>query len=298
MALSAAQLAAFHHDGYLLLPDAFSPAEVAAMRTEVASMAQLTLAATAHHGWASGRAGLGRNDRGETVLLKLQPYLEMSLLLQRVAADELRVVGPLRQIMGDEPVLMPDKSKINYKQAMDDVPLVAARRDARAPKETGGSRGSVERAGPADFGRFPIHNDYAYYRSQRCPPSALSSCIVLDDCTAEKGPLRMWAGTHRSHLEHEPHPLGLHVKDGLGVDLDGGSDVLARAGSFIIFSVKTLHNSRPNTTRDPRRLVLFAHAPRQEMEPQVHPGNASLLISAGAHELAYLRARSASAPRL
>ena len=88
------------------------------------------------------------------------------------------------------------------------------------------------------------------------------------------------------------------MKEGLGVDLDGGSDVLARAGSFVIFSVKTLHNSRPNTTRDPRRLVLFAHAPRQE--PQVHPGNTSLLTSAGAHVLAFLRARSASAsaPRL
>ena len=44
----------------------------------------------------------------------------------------------------------------------------------------------------------------------------------------------------------------------------------------------------------PRRLVLFAHAPRQEMEPEVHPGNTGLLISAGAHELAFLRARSVS----
>ena len=117
---------------------------------------------------------------------------------------------------------------------------------------------------------------------------------MLDDCTAANGPLRMWAGSHRYHLEHESHRLGLHVKQGLGVDFHGGTDVLATSGSLVIFSVKTLHNSRPNTTAWPRRLVIFAHCPREEFVPQHHPGNTNLVISAGAHEQAFLRGRAAA----
>jgi phytanoyl-CoA hydroxylase len=295
--LSAEQLALWDLDGYLLLPGVFSSAETEEMRAEVTAMAALTMGATAHHGWSSGRAGLGLNERGETVLLKLQPYLEMSLLLQRMAADP-RVVGPLAQIMGDEPVLMPEKSKINYKQVVD-APVASNAEVAKAVRESAGAgNGDVNEAPAGDFGRFPIHNDYAYYRSQRCPASALTSCIVLDDCTPANGPLRIWSGSHRTHLEHEPHRLGFQVKEGQGVDFGAGADVLAEAGSFLIFSVKTLHNSQPNTTPLPRRLVIFAHAPAQEFEAQVHPGNTNLTISAGAHEMAYLRARASAVARL
>ena len=141
-------------------------------------MAELTLSATQHHGFPSGRAGVGLNAVGETVLIKLQPYLEMSLLLQRAAADP-RVVCPLRQLMGgDEPVLMPEKSKINYKQVLDPSWAQGTAEgeggaEGRLAASEGGQKGSVARPGE-DFGRFPIHNDYAYYRAQRCPPSALT----------------------------------------------------------------------------------------------------------------------------
>jgi hypothetical protein len=176
--LSPADLAAYHAHGYLALPGVFSSAEVEEMRREVASMAELTLSATQHHGFPSGRAGVGLNAVGETVLIKLQPYLEMSLLLQRAAADP-RVVCPLRQLMGgDEPVLMPEKSKINYKQVLDPSWAQGTAEgeggaEGRLAASEGGQKGSVARPGE-DFGRFPIHNDYAYYRAQRCPPSALT----------------------------------------------------------------------------------------------------------------------------
>jgi hypothetical protein len=176
--LSPADLAAYHAHGYLALPGVFSSAEVEVMRREVASMAELTLSATQHHGFPSGRAGVGLNAVGETVLIKLQPYLEMSLLLQRAAADP-RVVCPLRQLMGgDEPVLMPEKSKINYKQVLDPSWAQGTAEgeggaEGRLAASEGGQKGSVARPGE-DFGRFPIHNDYAYYRAQRCPPSALT----------------------------------------------------------------------------------------------------------------------------
>ena len=135
-------------------------------------------------GRTSGRAGIGLDPSGEVSLVKLQPFLDVSAVFQRAAAD-IRVTSTLAAIMRDQPVLMPEKSKLNYKQRLaaggERFGLIAA-------PVAKGSHSS-------ELGRFPIHNDYAYYRRQRCPPTALTSCIVLDDCTLDNGPLRMWPGT-------------------------------------------------------------------------------------------------------
>ena len=139
-------------------------------------------------GRASGRAGIGLDPSGEVSLVKLQPFLDVSAVFQRAAADT-RVTSTLAAIMRDQPVLMPEKSKLNYKQRLAEGGDHFGLRDTVAAPAAKGGRGSVE------LGRFPIHNDYAYYHRQRCPPTALTSCIVLDDCTLDNGPLRMWPGT-------------------------------------------------------------------------------------------------------
>ena len=82
---------------------------------------------------------------------------------------------------------------------------------------------------------FPVHNDWAYYKAQNYPQTVLSSALILDDCTPDNGPLRIWPGSHKSDLEHESMENGLQVKEGL-IDFDfGGQNVLAPAGSFAIF---------------------------------------------------------------
>ena len=64
-----------------------------------------------YHGRKSGRAGIGLDPDGDVSLVKMQPFLDVSAVFQRVAADP-RVTGRLAAIMGDEPVLMPEKSKL------------------------------------------------------------------------------------------------------------------------------------------------------------------------------------------
>lgn len=155
--------------------------------------------------------------------MKLQPFLDVSAVFQRAAADT-RVTSTLAAIMRDQPVLMPEKSKLNYKQRLAEGGEHFGLRDTVAASVAKGGRGSVE------LGRFPIHNDYAYYRRQRCPPTALTSCIVLDDCTLDNGPLRMWPGTRslksslfschssHSHLRQGPCTVrrGRHAHASLG----------------------------------------------------------------------------------
>ncbi len=236
-------------------------------------------------GRKSGRAAVGLDSNGEVSLVKLQPFLDVSAVFQRVAADT-RVTSTLAAIMHDQPVLMPEKCKLNYKQRLTEGGENFALGDPPT------AQGTPTRGG-GELGRFPIHNDYAYYRKQRCPPTALTSCVVLDDCTLDNGPLQMWPGTHKQHLEHDPHELGLQVRPELLADgtLDAarGEPVLAKAGSFIVFQVTTIHASTPNFTADPRRLCIFAHCPESLFVPQLHPGNQNAVIREGALEASYLR---------
>ena len=102
-------------------------------------------------GRTSGRAGVGLDSSGQASLVKLQPFLDISAVFQRVATDT-RVTSTLAAIMHDQPVLMPEKCKLNYKQRLAEGGEYFGLEEAPAAATRGGS----------DFGRFPIHNDYAY----------------------------------------------------------------------------------------------------------------------------------------
>src|SRR5262249_32838937 len=130
---------------------------------------------------------------GETLdVRKLQPVNDLSATFQWVSQDE-RLLGPMRQIMGAEPILM--EEKLNYKQR------------ARCPQ-------FLERIEvPEGDDRFFLHHDWGYYRQQGYPKETLSSAITIDDVTHEKGPLRVIPGTHKKDWplkDPDPaHGLGL-----------------------------------------------------------------------------------------
>ncbi|MFL2541487.1 MAG: phytanoyl-CoA dioxygenase family protein, partial [Candidatus Latescibacterota bacterium] len=102
---------------------------------------------------------------------------------------------------------------------------------------------------------------WAYYKAQNYPQAIISSAICLDDCTVENGPLHIWPGTHKQHLPHQQaNQGGLVVEPGL-VDPQGGIDLLVPAGTILLFSSLLIHNSRPNTSGKPRRLMIYSHYP-------------------------------------
>jgi ectoine hydroxylase-related dioxygenase (phytanoyl-CoA dioxygenase family) len=83
----------------------------------------------------------------------------------------------------------------------------------------------------------------------------------MDDSTVENGPLHVWPGSHRQHLEHEAIAgLGLQVLPDL-IDFEGGVDILAPAGSVMFFHSLLVHNSKPNNTSQPRRIMIYSHYP-------------------------------------
>jgi len=177
----------------------------------------------------------------------------------------------MRELMGDEPILM--EEKLNYKQPLPE-PLPE---DIFAPTR--------------ESSRFPVHNDWAYYRAQDYPQAILSSAIFLDECTPYNGPIRIWPGTHREYLEHENvEGLGLQVLAG-SVDFEGGEAVVGPPGTVVVFHSLLVHNSLPNPTGAPRRVMIYSHYPKEAaMGFDVRNGPNRLRQSP--REIAYLRAKA------
>eukprot|EP01050_Picozoa_sp_SAG11_P017340 SAG11_NODE_2490_length_3294_cov_3.906416_1_plen_378_part_00 len=335
MELDAAALASFEENGFLVIANVFGPAELQEWRAEAGRIAELAINSSVFHGQRSGRVDIGLNQSGHVILRRLQPFIEMSLAFSRLAANE-RILAPLRSIMRDEPVLMPEKCKLNYKQQLSQ----GGHSDSGSSSEMAAHMQLNEKRDDS-FGAFPVHNDYAYYRAQRCPLTALSSCVILDDCTMENGPLHFWPGSHKRHVEHESGPNGLQVRAHcrlptvrvirrleirtiMALQVPQGklgssrsTAVLATAGSFVIFAVTAVHSSQvsnlslslsrlsvahrkivpvkerkcthvgccpfsqPNWTPKPRRLIIFAHCPAAEFEPQLHSSSAATTIGEG-----------------
>ena len=227
----------FQEHGYVAMERVFSDDEVQRMRKEADDILELILNSSNSLERQSGRLDLVRNEAGFLVR-KIQPINDLSLYLSQISADS-RLLDPMRALMNEEPILM--EEKLNYKQPLPSLSF------------------SFETK-PRDTDRFPVHNDWAYYRAQNYPQGIISSAITLDDCPAESGPIRIWPGTHKSHLEHESVDIGLQVQPGL-VDFEGGEDLLLPAGSVAFFSSLLVHNSRPNTSGKPRRMMIYSHYP-------------------------------------
>lgn len=227
----------FQEHGYAAMERVFSDDEVRRMRKEADEILELILNSSNSLERQSGRLDLVRNEAGFLVR-KIQPINDLSLYLSQISADS-RLLDPMRALMNEEPILM--EEKLNYKQPL---PCLSFGFETK----------------PRDTDRFPVHNDWAYYRAQNYPQGIISSAITLDDCPAESGPIRIWPGTHKSHLEHESVDIGLQVQPGL-VDFEGGEDLLLPAGSVAFFSSLLVHNSRPNISEKPRRMMIYSHYP-------------------------------------
>lgn len=268
------QVDSFNKLGYLVLPSVFDEDEIAAFRREADFILELIINSSICNERHSRRLDL-RLNRGKYVVRKIQPINDLSLVLSKASNDE-RLIGPLKSLMMDDPILM--EEKLNYKQQLDQHPrhLVPLDQDDR----------------------FPIHNDWAYYRAQNYPQDILSSAITIDEMSPDAGPIRVWPGTHQSYLEHEIHAP---FKDRPGfkelvvvpelIDRDAGVDLCAPAGSVLLFHTLLVHSSTANESGRPRRLMIYSHYPKKANKgTDVRNGPTRLRESP--HELEYLRTKA------
>ena len=258
----------FNRDGYIAIENAFDADEVTRMRSEADVVLELMVNSSAANRRRSRRLDILEYAPGRQMVVKVQPINDLSLYLAEVSADE-RLLAPLRSAMDDEPVLM--EEKLNYKQPLRD-------------RVEG-----FEMSGRLSDG-WGMHSDWAHYKAQDYPPSIISSAISLDDCTEESGPIRVWPGSHEEHIPHRRmEGGGLSVEPGSG-DPDGGIDLLVPAGTVMLFSSMLIHNSRPNRSGKPRRLMIYSHYPQgANMGNDIRNGPTRLAESP--YEWEYIRRR-------
>lgn len=282
-ALNGEQLAAYETDGLLVLPRLFGDHELVAMRDAADRILELAINSSIALQRRYPRMDAKLQDDGRLTLRKIQPVNDLSPTIAAISADE-RLLGPMGQLMADEPVLM--EEKLNYKQAVDTRGL-----------DLQFLRLSTFLANHAREG-FVLHHDWGYYRREGYPENTMSSAVALDDC-AGRGPIRVIPGSHRLDVPlADPDPAS-----GSGIVADGvfeTSDLVpvdAPAGSVMLFHAKLVHDSEPNRSGLPRRLMIYSHYPRSH-DPHQDPDrrNAPLRQYAQSFESQYRATPAAANP--
>ncbi len=111
---------------------------------------------------------------------------------------------------------------------------------------------------PGGGGALDWHQDFAFYPQTN--DDMLAVGVMIEDCTAENGPLLVVPGSHRGEVfDHHQH--GVFVGGIPGGRLGGAADnavaLTAPAGSISIHHARTLHASGRNRGRAGRPLLLL-----------------------------------------
>ena len=105
------------------------------------------------------------------------------------------------------------------------------------------------------------HQDWAFYPHTN--DDLLAVGVMLEDCTADNGPLMVIPGSHRGPVYDHHHDnlfAGGVREEAIAELLDQAVDITAPAGSISLHHVRTLHASRNNRADSLRPLLLFSYA--------------------------------------
>lgn len=235
------EIDAFTRDGYLVLPGMFSTDEIIEMQNECDHLFEFLVNASIANNRTSGRLNIRRSDDGALTLRKIQPVNDLSKIFSKLSNDA-RIQKILITLFGDTPELM--EEKLNYKQQF---PANVTGLDVDDGDDS-----------------FFVHNDWAYHKAQGYPPKIINAAICIDDCPSAAGPLRVWPGTHTSHIEHEPIRRSFVILPELLAGRES-VELAAGRGTLLIFHGLLAHCSAPNRSDKPRRMIFFSYCPKSEL---------------------------------
>lgn len=218
------QVDSYRENGYLLIENAISKAVVRALRNAVARWVELSREVAQSD--AIFDLAPGHNARHPRLRRLKHPHLRDAVFSALARSDD--IVEPVSQLLGG--TVRFDHSKLNFKYP------------------------------GADAG-IAWHQDWAFYPHSN--DDLLAVGVMIEDCGAESGPLRLIPGSHRG-LVYDHHHEGVFCGAVRECDiahlLDDAVELTAPAGSISIHHVRTLHASA-NCSIDTRRpLLLFSYA--------------------------------------
>jgi phytanoyl-CoA hydroxylase len=245
--LTDQDVARYHRDGYLVVPDIISTQDIAELRSvtdEFVESSRQTLEHTDVFDLEPGHsASLPRLRR-----IKM-PHLQHAVYARMVKHP--RIVAVLQQLWG--PNVRFDLSKLNLKVA--------------------GFGSSLE-----------WHQDWAFYPHTNDDLAAVG--IMIDDFRPDNGPMLVIPGSHTGPI-YNHHAKGNFVGGidpvDSGIDFSKSVMCTGKAGSITVHHVRLLHGSSANTSGSPRRFLLHQYR-AADAWPLIHPPTSwdewnSLLVS-------------------
>jgi ectoine hydroxylase len=219
--LSAADVAFYREQGYLVVPDRVPEATLQAIRDEIARFEDEARGMTA----SNDRLDLENSHTPEAPRVRRikRPDL-ISPVVQELLRSDI-VLGPARDLLG--PDIRLHTTKLNMKKA--------------------GYGAAIE-----------WHQDWAFYPHTN--DDVLAIGVVIDDIAEENGPLMVYPGSHTGPV-HDHHANGVFAgamdleRD--GYDRADAVQLTAKAGALTIHHARIVHGSALNRSDRDRRLLFL-----------------------------------------
>jgi len=216
--LTYEQIDRYNADGFLVLRKVFTPEEVKVFQAECDRLLSLTEYLDPYN----LRVAYRMLD-GKPMIEKYDPLVDISPVFAALAKDE-RILGPLRDVYQDEPLLF--KDKLIFK-----LP---------------GNKG------------YTMHQDASYWHN--FPYEGLISVMVgIDGADRENGGLELFPGYHD---RFRSKPLAQMSEEEIAeIDLSKGVLVETEPGDVILFHSLVPHRSGTNVSDRTRRQLYLTYSP-------------------------------------
>lgn len=217
--LTQEQIDFFHENGYLRIPQVFTPEEIRAMSDELDRLIQDW--ATTNMGWT-----------GPWRQVYMSPDVEQRSMLTHL--HDLHFYSEA------------------WCRAVTNPRLAAAMADLIGPNVE--LHHTTLHCKPPETGMpFPMHQDSPFYRHEGF--GFVDAIVHVDDANEENGCLKFLPGNHKQgHLEHITQNCSPHLPTDR-YRLQDAVSCPANAGDVVAFSIYTVHGSEINATDRWRRLV-------------------------------------------
>lgn len=255
-----AQKAFFEKEGYLVVENLLSKAEVDACQAEIHRL----------HQFAAGQESDGERERAEIARHHVQrePFAKDKTQDDRLPV--LRKAENTRQYSEVFRDLAQHSKLIEVVQNLIGVDLLLFRSTLMfKPAFHGSSHG--------------LHQDSAYWPME--PPNLVTVSIALNDATPENGCFKVIPRSHLWGMQswgHIARQQDEELTDRKEVS-EQQMDVPLSAGSALFFHSLMVHGSGPNTTPNPRNTALYAYfSPKVRYVPRDgKPGEKTFPVVAG-----------------
>ncbi|MBV8778017.1 MAG: phytanoyl-CoA dioxygenase family protein [Alphaproteobacteria bacterium] len=221
--LTESQLATYREDGFLVVPEVFSQAEIAELRAVTDDFVRAS-ARVAANDEIYDLEDTHSADQPRVRRIKA-PHAHHDAYFR--ASRHPAVIAILEQLWGS---VRYDTGKLNMKSAGYGAPI-------------------------------EWHQDWAFYPHTNDDLAAVG--IMLDDFTMENGPMMVIPGSHRGPIfdHHGPDGRFCGAMDPHDPDVDYAKAVpcLGKAGSITIHHVRAVHGSATNFSGAERRFLLYQY---------------------------------------